>query len=210
MIRKRVIRDGSHERNIYAANGHLGVKPAGDPPQEDDKKVKNMTKYIIPVAGIFLACVIAAGIPAVAAADQVKTVATPVINPVPGVTPVFDHPQSPAAKITNPPVNTTPDKNVDKNVDKNADKNADKNVDNNNVDKRTDQDAENKNWWENLWPFSTVKTDQTMTTTPQVTPATTPVNSSPQKVTNPPADSITKDTPKQDVTPKVSQDTKNP
>jgi len=173
--------------------------------------VKTTTKYIIPVAGIFLTCVIAAGIPAVAAADQIKTVATPVINPIPVVTPVIDQPQDPVAKTANPPVNTTQNKNVDKTVDKNTDKNADtKNVGNTNVNKNTDQSADNRNWWENLWPFNTVKTDQTKTTTPQVTPATTPVNTSPQKVTAQPADIVTKDTPKQNTSPKAPQDAKNP
>jgi hypothetical protein len=150
-----------------------------------------MTKSIIPVAGIFLACVIAAGIPAVAAADQAKATASPVINPVLVATPVAEQPQTPVQNVSTPPVNTTPVKIADKNTDS-------KSIDNKSTDKSTDKKAdtttETKNWWENLWPFSSVKAGDDKTIVSQTTPAPT--------VTNPPADTTNKDTIKNTTSPK--------
>lgn len=129
-----------------------------------------MKSNIIPIAGIFLACVIAAGIPAVAAADPAKAAATPIINPAPVVTPATDQPQTPAAKITTPPVNTTPVKNPDKTTEKIAEKNT------------IPQNITAKNGWENLKPLNSVKITGDKTSSDQTAPAPAPV------VTNPPAD----------------------
>ena len=151
-----------------------------------------MKRNTIPIAGIFLACVIAAGIPAVAAADLAKATATPIINPVPVATPAADQLQTPAAKINTPPVNTTPSKNPDKTTPvKIADKNADV------------QNTTAKNWWENLWPFATVKTADDTTSPEQAQKTAAPA------VTSPPADTA-KDIVKDNTSPKgIADDKKN-
>jgi len=79
-----------------------------------------MTKSIIYIAGIFLACVIAAGIPTAAAAEQVKPVTSTVTPAVPVAAPVASPTQD--TQIDNGPgmnqengmhVNTTPVRNTD-------------------------------------------------------------------------------------------------
>lgn len=140
--------NGIYMRQLMISCQACGTSPAGT-----NREVIPMTKSIIPIAGIFLACVIAAGIPSVAAADPVKTAAAPTIEPTPWYTNLGEwlglHAQS-----TTPPVNATPVKTT-----------------------------EDKNWLDNLWPFkdTTQKTD-TPETTPQTavqapvqTPAQTPV-----------------------------------
>lgn len=111
-----------------------------------------MTKSIIPIAGIFLACVIAAGIPAVAAAGQTQPVAAPTTESTPWYAHLGDwvglHAQS----------------------------------DTHAADTTSGTTTENKDWWNNLWPFkeNTVKTEQPAATpqtavqTPVPTPAETP------------------------------------
>lgn len=76
-----------------------------------------MTTSTIPLAGIFLACVIAAGIPAVAAAEtQGQIPAVPVVppamTPAPAPTPGETSP-SPVSLAGVKPVNTTPFRNPD-------------------------------------------------------------------------------------------------
>lgn len=160
-----------------------------------------MSRNIIPIAGIFLACVIAAGIPAVAAADQTKT--TPVINPVPVVTTVQDQPESPLEKIPIQPVNATQDKNTNKIADTPADKANQKKTDTTadkpaavTVDKVISQTTnvadDQKSWWENLWPFGQVKAEENKTPVKETSQVVEkPVTSTP------PADNDQKSTLKQ-------------
>jgi|GEM_PF-5229199 len=120
-----------------------------------------MTKSIIPVAGIFLACVIAAGIPAVAAAGQTQPSAAPTTESAPWYAHLGDwvglHAQSDTPKADTTPQTTT----------------------------------ENTDWWDNLWPFTenTVKTEQPAAT-PQATvqpPVQTPTETPAQAPAQNPA-----------------------
>jgi hypothetical protein len=103
-----------------------------NPPQE--KEVNDMKKSLIPFAGIFLACVICAGIPAVAAENQNPslspgTTIKPVETQQPWYTPITDligmHQQTASA---GQPVNTT-----------------------------ASQLQTPQNWWENLLPWHETK-----------------------------------------------------
>jgi hypothetical protein len=114
-----------------------------------------MRKSIILVAGLFIACVLCAGIPAVSAAENAKvpagtpvTLLTAVPQATPPVTPLAAAPAStPAAQAPAHPANTT-----------------------------AATVADQKNWWETLWPLNTlVKDQQNKTEVPQgtVNPAVT-------------------------------------
>ncbi|MDD1694535.1 MAG: hypothetical protein LUQ71_07405 [Methanoregula sp.] len=181
-------------------------------PQEYDRKVITMTKGTIFIAGIFLACVIAAGIPAAAAADTpVKPVnaadparatdAVPTVTPTPRYTPIVDwlevnqqtaqaeHDQM--SQIMNPLVNATADKNAD-----------------------------NKTWWENLWPQkdnnesaqpTTITPHQSTSITPRVNNDTRQDTQIPtQTTTIPMADGNKQENADQNVNPEKTPDMKNP
>jgi hypothetical protein len=137
-----------HDRNIYAARGYPGSKPAGDPPQEEDRETGDtMRKSIILVAGIFIACVLCAGIPAVSASENPKATGSTPAPAVPQVTPAVIAPATTPSATPDHPVNTTPATVTDQ-----------------------------KNWWENVWPLNAIiREDQNKTAVPQgtTTPAVT-------------------------------------
>jgi|UPI00064EF29E hypothetical protein len=78
------------------ARTYSWIKPAGVPCRKRNKKVNSMRNTGILIAGIFLACVVCAGIPAVAAADNPHVIVNTHITEVPQVT------QQEAATISTP------------------------------------------------------------------------------------------------------------
>jgi hypothetical protein len=141
-------------------------KPAGESPQE--KEVKSMKKSLIPFAGIFIACILCAGIPAVAAAENPNTSATPSTTirpaetPQPWYTPIADfigiHPQS----------DSTGRQSTQQ------------------VQPATSQNTQTeKTWWENLFPSEWVKENPKESTSAQdPAPAQEPVqNKNPAPLT---------------------------
>lgn len=116
-----------------------------------------MTKSIIPLAGILLACVIAAGIPAVAAADPLRPAAAPVVESTPWYAHLGEvigvHAQSDSHPVNATSVTT----------------------------------SENKNWWDNLWPFKDAAQKAGQPATAQQTPVQTPVQTPAQTPAQAPA-----------------------
>jgi hypothetical protein len=111
------------------------------PRRKKTKKGDTMRKSIILVAGIVIACVLCAGIPAVSASENPKATGSTPAPAVPQVTPAVIPPSATPSATPDHPGNTTPAT-------------------------ATDQ----KNWWESVWPLNTILgNEQNKTAVPQGT-----------------------------------------
>jgi hypothetical protein len=134
-----------------------------------------MTKNILLIAGIFIACVLLAGIPAVSAADNTMK---QVVVPAPITQPTALSAITPASLSTpaDPVISNQQAEPSPQATEMQAAQPATEKPTNATAGENANQNTDQKTWWEKLWPFQNTATQ---TQTQQVTSTTAPVTTVP-------------------------------